>query len=248
MNPTPSSPLHHPPLTQHGRIREALRERILAGVLRPHDRLPSESELMAQYGVSRITVRQSLGDLEKAQLIFKVPGKGSFVAPPRPFQELGRLQGFGEAMNPLGHATLNRLLALQTVDASELVADRLGLAAGTPVTEVRRVRLLDGRPVSLDLSWLPLRLGQRLRAEELPHRDIFVMLENDLATPLGHADLALGATAADTDTAQALGVAEGAPVLHIERLTHDREGRPVDYEHLYCRSDNFQYRLRLQRR
>ena len=60
--------LHPPPPQQtlHGRIREDLRERIVRGVLQPNDRVPSESELMAQYGVSRITVRQALGDLQSA--------------------------------------------------------------------------------------------------------------------------------------------------------------------------------------
>ena len=75
-----------------------------------------------------------------------------------------------------------------------------------------------------------------------------VILENDLATPLGHAELALDAVAADARVASLLDVPPGAPVLHIERLTHDRDGRPVDYEHLYCRSDSFQYRMRLERR
>jgi GntR family transcriptional regulator len=234
--------------TLHGRIREDLRERILCGAWQPHDRVPSESALMAQYGVSRITVRQALGDLESARLIFKVPGKGSFVASPKPFQELGRLQGFAEAMGAMGHETFNRVLALHSVAANAQVAERLQLDAGAPVTEVRRVRYLDQQPVSLDLTWLPQHLGQRLRRDELARRDIFLILENDCATPLGHADLALGAVPADAEVAEALGLQSGAPVLHIERLTHDQAGRPIDYEHLYCRSDTFQYRMRLQRR
>ena len=236
------------PLTLHSRIREELSERILQGGLKPNDRVPSESELMAQYGVSRITVRQALGDLQSARMIFKVPGKGAFVAEPKPFQELGRLQGFAEAMGSRGHDTFNRLVRLGTVLAAEGVSDRLGLPRGSRVTEVQRVRFLDGRPVSVDLTWLPVRLGERLVREELVTRDIFLILEHDLATPLGHADLAIDAAAADDELASLLEVDPGSPVLRIERLTHDRDGRPVDYEHLHCRSDIFQYRLRLQRR
>jgi GntR family transcriptional regulator len=237
-----------PLLTLHSRIREELRERILRGSLQPHDRVPSESELMAQYGVSRITVRQALADLQSARMIFKVPGKGSFVALPKPFQELGRLQGFAEAMSSMGHATFNRLVHLETVPAMERVADRLRLSVGTPVTEVKRVRFLDEQPVSVDVTWLPTRLGERLAPDELATRDIFLILENDLGTPLGHADLAIDAASADAEVAALLDIAPASPVLHIERLTHDRDGHPIDYEHLHCRSDIFQYRLRLQRR
>jgi len=237
-----------PQLTLYSRIREDLRARIVSGRWQPHDRIPSESELMSQYGVSRITVRQALGDLEKAQLIFKVPGKGSFVATGRPFQQLGRLQGFAEAMATRGHDTFNRLLRLATVPATDQVAQQLRLAPNTPVTEIERVRFLDGQPVSLDVTWLPAALGQRVANQDLASRDIFLIIECDCGLPLGHAELAMEAVAADVHVASLLGLAPAAPVLRIERLTHDRAGQPVDYEHLYCRSDVLQYRLRLERR
>ncbi|MCY4756406.1 GntR family transcriptional regulator [Pelomonas aquatica] len=241
--------LHPPPPQQtlHGRIREDLRERIVRGVLQPNDRVPSESELMAQYGVSRITVRQALGDLQSACMIFKVAGKGSFVATPKPFQDLAQLQGFAEAMNASGHETFNQLLQLRSEPASAAVAQALALARGVPVTAIQRVRYLDRRPVSVDFTWLPQSLGSRIRRDDLATRDIFAMLETDLATPLGHADLAIDAVPAAADIAAHLDIDPGTPVLHIERLTHDRDGRPIDYEHLYCRPDQFQYRLRLHR-
>jgi GntR family transcriptional regulator len=107
--------------------------------------------------------------------------------------------------------------------------------------------VLDGQPLSLDLTWLPLELGDRVAEADLAGRDIFVMLERDFGTPLGHADLALDAVPASAAVAAELGLAQGSAVLHIERLTHDRAGRPIDFEHLYCRSDNFQLRLRVDR-
>lgn len=235
------------PHTLHGRIREELRERIVSGSWQRHHRVPSESELMKQYGVSRITVRQALSDLESERLIFKVAGKGSFVAQNKPFQELGRLQGFAEAMGPMGHETFNRVLELKTIPADAHVAEQLELPVGAPVTAIRRVRYLDREPVSLDLTWVPAALGERLAREDLSTHDIFLILENQCRTPLGHADLAIGAGLADASLAKLLKIEVGAPVLQIERITCTRAGKPIDYERLYCRSDNFQYRLRLQR-
>jgi GntR family transcriptional regulator len=243
-SPAPRPPVAH---TLHGRIHEELRERIVSGSWREHARVPSESELMRQYGVSRITVRKALSDLERDQLIFKVAGKGSFVAQAKPFQELGRLQGFAEAMGAMGHETYNRVLALKTVAASEQVATHLKLTVGTKVTEIRRVRYLNREPVSLDLTWVPRELGDRLAREDLTTRDIFLILENQCGLALGHAELSIGATVADTKVARLLAVEVGAPVLQVERVTFTRDGRPVDYEQIYCRSDNFQFRLRLER-
>lgn len=233
--------------TLYQRIREELRARILAGTYRPHDRMPSESALMRHYGVSRITVRQALGDLAKERVIFTVAGKGSFVTQPKPFQELGRLQGFAEAMGAAGHETFNRLLQIGPVAANMQVAQRLALPPGTPVTEIHRLRFLDRQPVSLDITWVPVGIGERLAREDLATRDIFLILENDYRIALGHADLAIDATLADMRLAAPLEIAPGAPVLRLERLTHSLDGQPLDYEHLYCRADNFQYRLRIQR-
>jgi GntR family transcriptional regulator len=151
-------------------------------------------------------------------------------------------------MEARGHETFNRVLSVEHQAAGELVAGRLRLPPGAPVTELRRVRFLDRQPVSLDVTWVPRELGERLARADLVGRDVFLILENDCATPLGHADLVIDAGLADEALGELLGIAAGAPVLRIERLTHDAAGRPVDYEHLYCRADNFQYRLRIQRR
>ncbi|TJZ64601.1 GntR family transcriptional regulator [Chitiniphilus eburneus] len=239
--------LLHPTQPLYGRIRDELRTRIHAGAYAPHERLPSESDLMTLYAVSRITVRQALGELEKEGVLFKVPGKGAFVSKPKPFQQLARLQGFAEAMREHGHEIYNRLLSIHTLPADATVAERLHLPAGAPVTELRRVRLLNRQPVSLDVTYVAPHLGERLAREDLATRDVFVILENDYGIALGHADLAIDAQLAEAAIATQLGLTPGAPLLRIERLTHDRTGAPVDFEYLYCRSDNFQFRLRVAR-
>lgn len=245
--PGPDAAGAAPLVTLYGRIREDLRRHIRSGTWQPMDRVPSESELTRRYGVSRITVRQALSELVTEGLIFKRAGKGSYVARPRPFQDLARLQGLAEAMQGRGHETRNQLLSATPQTASAEVAGQLGLEAGAPVLHIERLRHLDGRPLSLDRTWLPAALGRRVLRHDLERRDIFLILEQDCATPLGHADLAIDAVAADALTAQRLGLDTGAPLLRIERLTHDEHGRPVDYEQLLCRVDAFQYRLRLAR-
>ena len=235
------------PLPLYSQMKNALQRQILAGELRSQQQLPSEAELMEQYAVSRITVRQALAGLEQEHLIVKVPGKGSFVTEHKPFQELGRLQGFSEAMAPYGHATRNLLLDIHTQPASALVAQRLALFEGDPVVIIRRVRYLNQQPLSLDLTYLPQTIGARLHPEQLRQRDIFLLLEQEIGIALGHADLSLDATLATAEQAMHLGLIGGEPLLRIERLTYDQQGRPLDFEYLYCRVDNFQYRLRIQR-
>ena len=235
------------PVPLYTQIKDMLRERILDGTYQPHQQMPSESEMIASFNVSRITVRQALNDLQNEGLIFKIHGKGSFVSKPKAFQDLAKLQGFGEAMRQMGYETFSRVIGIKSVVASPQVTEKLALGKRARVTELKRVRFLNREPISLDISYLPLAIGERLAKEDLAARDVFLILENDYGISLGHADLQIGSTLADDMLAKQLRVEEGSPVLFIERLTHTTAGKPVDYEHLYYRGDAFQYKVRIDR-
>ncbi|MRW91510.1 UTRA domain-containing protein [Duganella sp. FT80W] len=236
------------PVPLYTQVKENLRERILDGTYLAHAKLPAESELSTVFGVSRITVRQALSDLQKEGVIFKIPGKGTFVAKPKAFQQLTQLEGFGEAMGRMGYEIYNQVTSHKTVAASPHVAQQLQVAVGSDVTEIKRIRHLNREPVSLEVTYLAQDIGERLRREDLATRDIFLILENDYAIPLGRADLQVDAMLADDSLAHALRVEQGSAVLRIERLTHRADGSPLDFEYLYFRGDAFQYRLQINRR
>ncbi|AOI82844.1 GntR family transcriptional regulator [Burkholderia cepacia] len=238
-------PLSAAPL--YVQIKDTLRARILDGTYAPHSRMPSEHELCVAFGVSRITVRQALGDLQKEGLLFKLHGKGTFVSKPKAFQNVTSLQGFAEAMSSMGYEIVNQVRSVRTVKADRHLATKLNVPEGAPLVEIHRVRLLNREPVSLEQTWVPEALGKRLAGADLATRDIFLVLENDCGIPLGHADVSIDAILADDEIVDALQVEESSPVLRIERLTHDASGAPIDYEYLYFRGDAFQYRLRIDR-
>jgi GntR family transcriptional regulator len=236
------------PVPLYTQVKENLRERILDGTYPAHAKLPAESELSTIFGVSRITVRQALSDLQKEGVIFKIPGKGTFVAKPKAFQQLTQLEGFGEAMSRMGYEIYNRVTSHKTIAATPHVAQQLQVTPGAEVTEIKRIRHLNREPVSLEVTYLAQDIGERLAREDLATRDIFVILENDYGIPLGRADLQVDAILADETLAHALQVEQGSAVLRIERLTHRADGAPLDFEYLYFRGDAFQYRLQINRR
>ncbi|MES2346826.1 MAG: GntR family transcriptional regulator [Pseudomonadota bacterium] len=236
------------PVPLYTQVKENLRERILDGSYPAHAKLPAESELSTIFGVSRITVRQALSDLQKEGMIFKIPGKGTFVSKPKAFQQLTQLEGFGEAMSRMGYEIYNQVISHKSIAAPAHVAQQLKLAPGTLIIEIKRVRHLNREPVSLELTYLAHDIGERLRKEDLAGRDIFLILENDYGIALGRADLQIDAMLADDTLAHALRIEEGTAVLRIERLTHAADGAPLDFEYLYFRGDAFQYRLQIARR
>ena len=247
--------IHHPaaniiplsPVPLYTQIKDALRAHILDGTYKPHQQMPSESETMTMFKVSRVTVRQALGDLQKEGLIFKIHGKGTYVSKPKAFQDLARLQGFGEAMMRMGYESFNKVISFRSVPVAKIVAEKLALPARTKVSEIKRVRYLNREPISLDVTYLPHDIGERLRKEDLATRDIFLILENDYGIPLGNAQVQIEAILADESLAARLKVEEGSPILRMERLTFTAERKPLDFEYLYYRGDAFQYRLGIER-
>lgn len=237
----------HSPVPLYNQIRELLRGRILDGTYTPLSRMPSESELGDLFTVSRITIRQALNDLQKDGLIFRIPGKGTYVAKPKNFQNVTNLQGLGESLAALGHEVTNQVIGLQYFNAPAPVSQRMNLAVGEQIAEIKRVRFINREPISLEITYLPQEIGKQLEKSDLATRDIFLILENDLGVALGHADLSVDAVLATSELAAALNIAEGSAIMRIERLTYTESGSPLDFEYLYYRGDAFQYRLRIDR-
>ncbi|MDT8404519.1 GntR family transcriptional regulator [Sulfuriflexus sp.] len=230
----------------YAQIKEALKQRILEGDYVAHERLPSESELMKVYGVSRITVRQALRDLHTDGLVFSVQGKGTFVSRPKAVQDIQRLQGFGEAMTPQGYETSTRVIEVQETRAAPEVAEALNISRGNKVVELKRIRYLNREPISIDNSFFPLEIGEKLLGRDMT-QDIFPLLENEFGIGLGHADLKIEAVSASEDVSKHLNIDSGASILRIQRLVFSKDGDPIDFEYLSYRGDAFQYQLRVDR-
>lgn len=235
------------PLPLYVQIRDSLRRKILEGSFAIHERLPSENDMMKTFGVSRITIRQALRDLHNEGLVFSAQGKGTYVSKPKAVQNVQRLQGFGEAMAAQGYEATARLLSIQECRPAKPVIAALGLHSGEDVVEVKRVRYLNREAVCVENSYFPLDIGRQMFSLDLSG-DIFPMLENLFGIPLGGADIGLDAILADEETQHFLNLKAGEAILRVERLTHDRSGRPIDFEYLCYRGDSFKYQFRVDRK
>jgi GntR family transcriptional regulator len=236
-----------PRLPKYAVIQKWLSGRIAAGVFARGEQLPSEHELMARFDCSRVTVRQALDNLRRHGMIASQRGKGYFVSRLTAIQDLQRLQSFGEVMAPLGVDTSSDVLDIGEEDAGSDVAEALKIASGAKVTRIERLRIAGGTVVSLDISFFPVDVGERLTKLDLKNEDIFVLLERQLGTELGFADLTIDVAPASKRQANLLGVNPKDQLLRIHRLTHDANGRGIDYERIYARLDAMKFHARLGR-
>jgi GntR family transcriptional regulator len=228
-------------------IRNWLAEGIASGLFARGAQLPSEHELMARFAVSRVTARQALDDLRRAGQVESRRGKGHFVNRLTAVHSLERLQSFGEMMAPLGLATSSRVIELRETPSTKEVAAALRLRSGTPVTRIMRTRHAGGSIISLDVSFFPLDVGRKLMALDLASEDVFLLFERHLGIELGYAELTIDMVPAEARHARLLGAADKSPVIRIRRLTHDNDGRPIDYERIYALPDAVSFRARIPR-
>lgn len=234
-------------------LSELLRSQVLSGEFTPGQRLPSEAQLGEKFGISRITIRQALGNLEREGIVTRVPGKGTFVAEhPSQIEGLPRLSSFSEDAAAAGRTAGYRLL---DVGIREIPAPvQQALALSTPQAfVVERVLLADNAPVGVHRSHVPPWAISRggpgtFTSETLGQGSLYRMLEST-GIELYRAIETFTPGLISVQHAGLLDLEENALVQMIERVVFDRASeRPVLCEHDIYRPDSYTHRVQLYNR
>jgi GntR family transcriptional regulator len=223
-----------------------LREKVVSGEFAVGARIPTEADLVGEYGVSRITVRQALGALEKEGLIRREAGRGTFVTDHQPFTGTLKVEGSLDDIISLGLVTQVKVLDLRTVKASAAEAEALGLEAGALLTRCTRLRLYHGEPYSYIVNDLPHEVGKRIARSDFKGV-LLRVLEDKLHIAVRDARQTVRAALADATLARLLETRIGAPLLAVDRLILTDGGRPVERVHTYYRSDIYSLTVHLTR-
>ena len=204
--------------------------------------LPPEGQLAAEYGVSRNAVRAALDLLRAEGLVERIQGTGTRVTRAALPHGIDALRGLAETF--VGHGEVrNEVRLARTVAASAPVAARLEVAIGSDVLCLERRRLVDGEPVSLDLTFVvPGPRRAAARAATWPGATCSSCSSSSPGSGWAWPSSRSRPATADHSAAEQLGVAPGAPLLLVERLTRLEDGRPVDLEYLRLRGDRITFR------
>lgn len=227
-------------------IRRTLRDEINNQSLVPGQKLPSEDELAARFGVSRMTVRQGIADLIDEGLLYRRHGVGTFVALPHLERDHTRLTSFIESARQEGLEVTVHLLAAEVLPAKRKVALELKLDEGELVIRVKTLRFISGVPVTLHDAFIPFRLFPQLLQEDLQNRHLWDIFES-YGFRVKRAVQRLEAREADEECATLLEVDEGSPILYKERTVHLDDGTPVEFTYCYNRGDRYRLTVVLDR-
>lgn len=248
MSRTERAPEPLPARLPKGRPKgRALREIIeaLVASLGPGAPLPSERLLAERYGLARMTVRSEVDRLVAEGIVYRLHGRGSFVAEPRVAQA-GRFSSFSEDMRARGLTPGSIVRSQELTAAGPFLAGALELAPGAPLAEFERLRTADGEPLALERVYLPAERFPGIGETELEHGSLFELLSG-FGVSLTHADQRVLAVAIDAGEAALLGVDAGAPGLRFHTLARDGDGTPVYYATSLYRGDRYEIELRQTR-
>jgi GntR family transcriptional regulator len=231
-------------------VQSLIRDRITAGSWQPGDAIPSEQALGMQFGIARMTVRQALDGLIREGLLVRERGRGTFVARPRIEHELTRMHSFSEDMRNRGMAPSARLLDREVVPAPSEVGEKLGLGLREAVIYLRRLRLANGLPMALEISYLHYEMCRAVLEADLEAGSLYTFLEDSVGLRLTHASQELEAALPDMAEAALLELPRRHPVLVIRQTVYLRgmgEEVPGIYGLTVYRADRYHFHMEIPR-
>jgi GntR family transcriptional regulator len=220
-------------------IADDLRAQIQRGSLAPGARLDTQRRLAEAFGVTLMTLRQALEVLEREKLIERRHGLGTFAAAPPIDYDILQFRGFAGDLSAQGEHVSTRLLRSGFVGGERRVTSALALGRGARVLAVERLRLVDGRPLSLQRSFLPARLGEDVARADLALTPLAQILEYKLGITVARAREVVSAVRLGPREAQALEAAPGAPAFESERVSYDGGGAAVVFDRVFIPGDRF---------
>ena len=239
------------PVPMYRQLSDLIRGRIKRGELACGARLSSEAELCEAHSVSRMTVRTALAELERENLLERIPGKGTFVRRNAGRVERHtRLSGFGENASESGLRAGYIALRVGEENVSLEIADQLGVSEPRAFV-VERVLLADGRPIGAHLSYLPLWIPRNavpgaFSLEAMGRSSLYATIEQAGGT-LDRAEEIVEPAFADAADAEKLETEEGDLLLRVIRTVYGPDERPLEHVIITYRPDVYTFRQRLFR-
>lgn len=230
-----SSPLHH-------QLTTIIEAAIQDGALSPGDRMENEVSLGERLGLSRPTIRRAISELVNQGLLVRRRGVGTQVVQGRITRGL-ELTSLYDDLNAAGLKPTTELLGMKQVAATNLVAEKLGLSAGSTVLHIRRLRMAAGKPVAIMENWLNPEFANP-DEQEIKDGGLYDVLKAK-GIEIRVAKQTIGARRASEQESKLLEIDNRGPVLTMDRTGYDKSGHAIEFGHHCYRTDIYSFEFTL---
>lgn len=224
--PLPSALQRSPGTALHRQLYIVLRDQIMRGTYAPGSAIPTEADLEKLFGVSRITVRRAVADLEAHGLVRKIPSKGTFV---QPRKDSGRPEAtltLLESLTQQAKDTQVQVLSIETVHAPGDIALLLELGPDAQAHHVLRLRSAGQIPLMVTEAWIQARWAPDITHKTLLKKALFEIIHGK-GVKFGKVVQEFSAILADPQHASLLQTDVGSPLIKVTRIFYDQKGLPA---------------------
>jgi GntR family transcriptional regulator len=225
------------PVPLYHQLQSVLRAEIESGRWPPGGQIPTETQLAQDFRVSKITVRQAIQNLVDLGYVHREHGRGTFVAQ-RKFDVGPRaLTSFSEEMKVHRLAAASRILGQKVVKAEGRMAEALDLPLHAPVVVLKRLRMADGQPLTIQIAHIPAALAPGFEIDE--GASLYEMLQTRYHLYAARARETYVVACANQPVSRLLGIRAGAPVFQVERITFLSNDKPFEFVQSIIRGDRY---------
>ena len=218
---------------------------LIEGGLKPHDKMPTERDLAEQFGVTRLTVRRALDQLDHEGRVYRTQGAGTFVSEPRIAKSV-ELTSFSDDMRARGLQPGSLATKIVEVAAGAEVGSHLGISPRDRVTHIHRVRTADSEPMCIEHTYIPVNLAPGLSQLSV-EGSLYDLLAGRFHLRVGKAEQSIHATVLEPELARRLDVAEFSPAFRVTRVAYDLRNRRMEYAESLYRADRYSYDIVIYR-
>ncbi|MCI5504773.1 MAG: GntR family transcriptional regulator [Anaerobutyricum sp.] len=233
------------PKPLYQQLRDVLVDAIDSGRWGPNDKIPSENELSVTYGLSRMTVRSVITDLVREGLLYRVQGKGTFVAEKIVTVSPSYI-GIREQLEKMGYEVNTKIIECQLENCKDAVAKYLQIKSGTTVFKIKRVRYIKEDPISIHISYVNPEYSSQLTPELLEKEQLCVLLNQNYGLQRKKVSETLESVTASDEEATLLSVEKGHPLLLLRDVLYSDHNEPYEYTKVVFRGDKIKIRLQYE--
>ncbi len=230
---------HRSAVPLYYQIYQHLLEQIHSGTLQPGQAIPSEPEIAGSLGVSRMTARQAVKTLCDAGVAYSQRGLGTFVSGSKQEKTSTELLSFTQETQAWGGRPASRVLAFEQVAPDVEVARALHLTPKATVVRLKRVRMANSVPMSIEDSFLSAKLFPRLLEIFDPRTSLYRVLAERYGIRMAAADEVAEASLARAEEARLLRIKKDGPVFVLTRISYAQSGQPVEFVRSTYRGDRW---------
>lgn len=233
------------PIPLYYQLKTIIDSEIQKGSYQPGDLIPTEEDLIASFDVSRTTVRQAITELVQEGKLYRIKGKGTFVAKSKLNQDfVMRLESYNDQMARLGKKPATEVLDLKYGVTPEDVAEALKIKEKSPIIFLQRKRFADDAPIVVLKTYLPVPLCSFVMNHDFTKESLYDVMEaQGPEYKVHHVVRVAEAIKASPTIAKQLEIKPNDPVLYFISTAYTEAGIPIEYSRAYYRGDSNRFEM-----